>query len=247
MNSLASDLVQIAGDRGISFLETGIQIARDVRRLQRYCSFRWETRNAAITIPDTPIFAPQDDQWFREQLAKTEFYLEFGTGASTLLAAQARVTTIAVESDPHFVEALKQALPPDHDITVIAADVGLTGAWGYPVFTRKTSKRLDGWRSYTSDAFDLLNTKQLFPDFILVDGRFRTACALASAANAAKQSANTTIMFDDYAGRAFYHYVEEYLGKPEMMERAAIFKIANGVLEAPISLETLQSAQEDFR
>ena len=247
MNSLASDLANIAGDKGISLLETGIQIARDVRRLQRYCSFRWETRNAAIEIPDTPIFAPQDDLWFRDQLAKTEFYLEFGTGASTLLAAQAKVPTIAVESDPHFVEALKQALPQDHDTTVITADVGLTGAWGYPVFTRKTSKRLDGWRSYTSSAFDLLTTKGRFPDFILVDGRFRAACALASAAHAAKQSVNTTIMFDDYAGRTFYHYVEKYLGKPEMMDRAAIFKIANGLLEAPIPSETLRSAQEDFR
>lgn len=71
-----------------------------------------------------------------------------------------------------------------------------------------------------------------FPDFILIDGRYWVACAFESARPANASQTTAGLMFDDYAMRPFYHVVEEFLGSPQIVGRAAIFHVESQ-LELP--------------
>ena len=100
--------------------------------------------------------------------------------------------------------------------------MGLIGEWGMPVFPNfnKALAYVDApWGG------------ESFPQFILVDGRYRVACALESARRANMASAAAVLMFDDYAARPFYHEVEKHLGAPELVGRAAIFQIGSQNVE----------------
>ena len=66
-----------------------------------------------------------------------------------------------------------------------------------------------------------------FPDFILVDGRYRVACALESARPRVYARASSKLLFDDYALREQYHVVEKYIGPPQRIGRAALFTVGD--------------------
>ena len=57
---------------------------------------------------------------------------------------------------------------------------------------------------------------------ILIDGRFRVACFLFSLINSKEDS---TIIFDDYMNRPYYHVVEEVIQIHENCGRQAIFRV----------------------
>lgn len=217
-------------------------------RLWDFLVFRCVTRGGRFNIPDEPAFTPASLEWFCDAIESSKFYLEFGTGASTKLAAEAGCAGIAVESDRRWADALVNVLAAHHRLTLIHADVGMVGAWGYPVFRFPTNGRIERWNRYTSLALREIDRIGGFTDLVLIDGRFRRACALSIAATASEKLANTTIMFDDYRERKHYHAVEPYLGVPcRMLERAALFHIVKGKLPRPISEEVIRSAHLDVR
>jgi len=57
---------------------------------------------------------------------------------------------------------------------------------------------------------------------VLVDGRFRVACFLASILSITE---DTTIFFDDYVDRDYYHVVEEIIKPNRFCGRQAIFEV----------------------
>lgn len=57
---------------------------------------------------------------------------------------------------------------------------------------------------------------------ILIDGRFRLACALATAAHA---QPGTLVFFDDYATRPWYWKAARYLDLVEKVGRAAVMRV----------------------
>lgn len=214
-----------------------------VKRLTDFMAFRWATRGGRYTIPESPAFTPATDRWFREAIANTFFYFEFGTGASTRLAQQAGCRVMAVESDPRWLAALRDNLTESSTVELFYADIGIVGAWGYPLFRFPSPSRLAKWRTYTLIAESAIERTGQFPDLVLIDGRFRLACALSVAALASKRGESTTILFDDYIGRPAYHPVERFLGPPAItLDRAAVFYIKSGKTIAPITPEIVSEA-----
>lgn len=206
-----------------------------IRRFVGFLTFRWATRGGRYTIPNDPAFTPETDVWFRKAISGIDFYLEFGTGASTKLAQEAGCNVVGIESDPRWLTALRRTLPESPAVRLFHADIGIVGAWGYPVFQHPSPSRFAKWQQYTFLAEREVERLGQFPDLILIDGRFRAACALSIAALAAKQGASTKILFDDYVGRPAYRLVEKFLGQPsQILERAAIFEITDGKLVSPI-------------
>ena len=111
-------------------------------------------------------------------LSTTQRYLEFGMGGSTILALSMQVDTVSVESDRGWIEAVlteAQRVPEGklNNFKPVFADIGPTGQWGIP--ENKTPSAL--WSNYYLSAWREL---EWAPDFVLIDGRFRTACALVS-------------------------------------------------------------------
>ncbi len=50
----------------------------------------------------------------------------------------------------------------------------------------------------------------MYPDFILIDGRFRVACCLNLLKFMNKKNFNTIILLDDFKKRTYYHVLKEY-------------------------------------
>jgi hypothetical protein len=171
---------------------------------------------------------------FREELARAALYLEYGSGGSTVMADRLGIPTLSVESDRYFARATAKVLSAGTSVRQVAADIGLTRLWGRPVVNSPAKGRL-----YVNAPFGEAGP---FPDFILVDGRYRVACALECARRAFARGTSATLLFDDYQ-RACYRMAEHYLGPPEPVGDAAIFII--GAREPPAA--AIEAAYRDMR
>ena len=96
------------------------------------------------------------------------------------------------------------------------ASVGKTGKWGTPI----DGSAFRRYHLYPCSIWDIEGFQH--PDVILIDGRFRVACALTAMIRATKK---TTVLFDDYAKRKAYHIVEEFLPKDAVVGEMAKFTI----------------------
>ena len=97
-------------------------------------------------------------------------------------------------------------------------DIGTVGEWGTP----KTREKIgDFWR-YMATPWDVAKAKNLRPDLILVDGRFRVASFLLSLVNA---RVGATILFDDYLNRPKYFEVENFCRLREKCGRMGVFTV----------------------
>lgn len=179
-------------------------------------SFFYVQRVRGFTPPSRPHLDDQTIKWLSNELRATKLFLEFGCGGSTLLADKMAIPTMSVESDPFYAATVRSVLTHPETTQIIALDLGITREWGMPVFF--SSKK--GMR-YASAPFRLLGSQA--PDLILIDGRYRVACALRSAAHVVSVGSNSKMLVDDYVGRPAYHILEEFLGAPTMVGRAAIF------------------------
>ncbi len=158
-----------------------------------------------------------------EAYGAADVILEYGSGGSTLLASELPGKTVfSVESDRAWAEMMQGWLVQNPaskgtQVEVIWSNVGETGDWGRPVNDR-------GWRHYADYPLAVWQREGFKqPDVVLVDGRFRPGCAMATAFCTAKP---VTLLVDDYKRRQGYHVVEEFLGAPRLIGRMAEFEVA---------------------
>lgn len=168
----------------------------------------------ALTLP------PAEAQLVRQHYAQARVILEYGSGGSTVCAARHPGKLIfSVESDRAWLLGLQrkfdQADLPSDPI-LYYADIGPTGAWGRPVDDRLWS----GFYRYPLAIWAESFFRQ--PDVVLIDGRLRPACFVATCINT---RAPVTVLFDDYLNRPSYKIVEELLPPAEIVGRMAMFYI----------------------
>ena len=79
-----------------------------------------------------------------------------------------------------------------------------------------------------------------FPDLILIDGRFRVACAL-KAIKSLKHQDNWVIIVDDYLGREEYKIIEEFSNLDVVLGTTAFFskKLFSNDIDKAILLNEL--------
>ncbi|MER9167692.1 hypothetical protein NKI12_09955 [Mesorhizobium australicum] len=193
---------------------------------------------------DVPVEPHLDDATFdllKTEMAKASSYLEFGSGGSTVLAAQTvRGPVCSVESDKKFLSAVQWKiaslnLPAPN---MIFADIGLTGRWGYPIrpwYSRK-------WRDYAEAPWLKMSA---LPDVVLIDGRFRAACALSTLLHFSASGEVATVIIDDYEDRPNYTVVEEFACVPVRVGRSLVFK--TGPVDRDKCLSVLERLYRDTR
>jgi hypothetical protein len=176
--------------------------------------------------PATPLIAIEAHSKFESLLRESEFYLEYGSGCSTVFAANVvQVPKIlAIESDPKWAKWIKDACLRNEEagVEVDWVNIGPTTKWGLPLnpeanlhlfpyysqrpwIEKKEIGKQSNSISKTGNASSL--TEQIRPDLILIDGRFRIACFLQCLLHA---KPGTHILFDDYVGRPVYEVVEKF-------------------------------------
>lgn len=142
------------------------------------------------------------------RLKNSKSYLEYGSGGSTVLAASLGVPRIvSVDTSVEWFKKVRDEIDLmgyGGELRALHIDIGPTKKWGYPV----NDARMGQWPRYFFEPWALIQDGAPAPDLILIDGRFRVSCFLASLAHA---PVGTTILFDDYVGRKHYHVVERLL------------------------------------
>ncbi|MDX5403408.1 MAG: hypothetical protein LPK02_14620 [Rhodobacterales bacterium] len=172
-----------------------------------------------LTRPEL-TFPEAEAEVIRAAYGQAEVILEYGSGGSTVLAAELGKRVTSVESDRAWAQMMRDwfaAHPPAGQVDIVWADIGPTKEWGHPVDH-------SGWKNfarYPLDVWDLSGFAH--PDLVLVDGRFRMGCALATAFRITRP---VTLCFDDYADRPHYHQIETFLGAPtRIVGRLAVFHV----------------------
>lgn len=201
-----------------------------LRKIGRVAQSLYLQRVKGYKVPDMPHFDSDSTPYFIERLSAATLYLEYGAGGSSILASKMGKRFVSVDSDPYFISSVKAKIAQmggTSSGTFIHANLGLTEAWGVPVWTRPTTKRLASWRSYFMAPW--VDARERFrPDLILVDGRFRVACALTSILHLA-DTPHWEILVDDYVGRHHYTVIEEFARLEKMVGRMAVFKPKDGI------------------
>ena len=196
---------------------------------------------SAPIISDAPWLPEPAAERLREMLKTSNCYLEYGSGATTVMAGSMGVChVISTESDPNWLAAVGhklRLLGSPTQVELIHVDIGPTGNWGFP-----TSEA--NWRGYPK--YPVAGWKHclfygLTPDIVLIDGRFRVGCFLASLVFGA---AGARILFDDYFDRPYYHTVEQFLRPAARHDRAAEFVIADTPPTRDICLELISATSD---
>lgn len=145
--------------------------------------------------------------------------LEFGSGGSTVLAAELGAKVWAVESDPAWAQMMTDwfaAHAAAGQARIIHADIGPTENWGHPA----DDGNFRSWPDYPLKVWDLPDFPH--PDVILVDGRFSLACFLTAAYRISRP---VTLFFDDYIPRPAYHKAEQLVKPSQIIGRMARFDL----------------------
>jgi hypothetical protein len=155
---------------------------------------------------------------FEKILKKSNFYFEFGSGNSTILAEKINKDFISVELDKTFFDKISLILKNKKKIKYI--DIGPVGEFSYPLIKDK-SKII----KYVKSINKYFNKKK-FPSLILVDGRFRVACCINIFFLIKKYKHNPIIVLDDYKKRNEYKILDKIFNI-KLIGRMAFLKVKN--------------------
>ena len=134
-------------------------------------------------------------------------YFEFGSGGSTNIASYFKLKTYSVESDLKWHQKLK-----NNGIIANYITIGLNNSYlGYPGI----NTNINDWKKYIQ-----AYKKEYNADVILIDGRFRVACALDIFA---KIRNDTIIFIHDYINRPQYHIIEKFYIKIKSWDTLTLF------------------------
>ena len=152
-----------------------------------------------------PAMSLAEQRLIRHAAAGLQSGVEFGCGGSTrLLLEELGGSLVSVESDPLWLARLREDPVCRGAATArrwrgLHADLGPVGQWGWP---RDPARHADG-ALYWDAPWMFCPT----PNFVLVDGRFRVACALAALARLEPEG---IVAMHDFWGREHYRPILEY-------------------------------------
>ena len=147
---------------------------------------------------------PEEWRTFSGLVGCSRRYVEFGSGASTVLASGlVKESVIAFDSSSHWLDRVaaacrenKTALSPELSVL----DIGEIGKWGFP----KDESARTRWPDYHSSMWE--DPRISAGDLYLIDGRFRVACFAQVLLHAGD---DVLVAFHDYALRPHYHRIAE--------------------------------------
>ena len=155
-------------------------------------------------------------------MKKDNIYFEFGSGGSTNIASYYKLKVYSVESDAKWHNKLKKNGIIANYITVDLK----SNFFGFP----GNGTSLKDWKLYIQ-----AYKKEYNADIILIDGRFRVACALDIFS---KIRNDTLVILHDYNSRKEYHIIEDYYLKIKECVNLAVFIKRKNIFSIPKKIYT---------
>ena len=152
-----------------------------------------------------PHILPKDKELFYRYLNAATNYFEFGSGGSTVQASlRPNIQRIySVESDSAWYTKVKSSLQKE-GVQLMLVDLHTNGgSWGHPGRTCTNEEKI----RYSDSIWAIGLPASQALDLILIDGRFRVACALKAFSVI---SDSCVVLFDDFLNRPQYHIVLQF-------------------------------------
>ncbi len=147
--------------------------------------------------------------FLKDKILKSNFFLEFGSGNTTIFAFKNKINFYSIESDRNFYFHLKN----ENIKNIYFYSLGFVEHYSYPLFKSAIFQKFYKTRAkaYASKVFQELKKNSLFPDLILVDGRYRVLCML-HIFNFLKINnlINTCVILDDFKERQYYQVLKNF-------------------------------------
>ena len=213
---------------------------------------------AAVDLRNTTMRSTRTEGilWYSLVL-NAQRYLEWGSGGTTVVASWLarerpkadlpKLEVLSVDSSAEWMQQLRKANPlvaqaeAAGQLTMIAGNVPDTGLWGIP---RNWALRSHENRSMQARGFvEAVPAARCCFDVILVDGRFREACAL-HALRLSHQ--HTVVLVHDYPknkNRRYSQSIEQYY-HPEQHDHFGMLRAKPGALAAARSGRRPQQQQQ---
>lgn len=191
-------------------------------------------KNIRDELDDNILFRGHD-LIFKKLIKKSKVYLEYGSGKSTLWTLQNTNTKVySIETDKEWYQKIHENINKKAKmIDIKLVDIGPVINWGRPI----NYNYYKNFHNYT----DFYWKKNIQPDLVLIDGRFRV-CSFLTSLKYAKEG--TFILFDDYIERGIYHIVESFIKKYDQNLEQALFKVPS---KSKIDYERLEEMINNFR
>ena len=176
-----------------------------------------------FSVSDFPFLDKISLDYFCKEVENCSFYMEYGSGGSTIYVAKKNIKILSVENDYEFYKFLSNKLSSEMlNANLIYANTGFVGSYGIPINKNPTKKNLENWKNYVKIPWKILKDEK--PDLVFIDGRFRVACALYSIMQM-KDMPGTKILIDDYSFRPEYSIIEKFADFKGIRGRMGVFKI----------------------
>ena len=157
-------------------------------------------------ITDKLNFGNEENIFFIKALKKSNFFLEYGSGASTLVAQKNNIECLSVEADRGFYIYIKRYCK-----NIRLQSLGYVYHYSHPIFfvIRKYFLVKKAKKMCSEPLEHLIKIKK-FPDLILIDGRYRVLCGLFLYKYLLKKNKKFTLIVDDYKSRYRYHILAKF-------------------------------------
>ncbi|WP_338430022.1 exostosin domain-containing protein [Synechococcus elongatus] len=168
-----------------------------------------KSREDIFEIPNKPYMSPSEINFFYQIIQETSSLLEFGAGGSTLFTLEnSNATVTSIEGDPRVVDSLVssskiQKFISQNRYQILYIDMDEVSGWSYP----KNTKNMEKWLQYHQGVWKNLSNSI---DLILIDGRFRVACAISSFLKISSQSTGKVLLHDFWEREHYAEILELY-------------------------------------
>jgi hypothetical protein len=175
----------------------------------RYPHLAWQewhmVRKLAASLPEftgQPHFAQEDIETVTKLLDPDRTVIEYGSGSSTFYLAARSSRVASVDSSKNYVSAVREEARRRNltNIHVSMVDIGPVRDWGWPIDQYPTKANIAKWKRYLSAPWENIGQQKV--GLVVVDGRFRAACAAYAMARLLERGETDAVVFlDDYIGR----------------------------------------------
>jgi hypothetical protein len=164
---------------------------------------------------------------FDKTITNSKVYLEFGTGGGTLrtlLNSSAKI--YSVDSDLNCIRSMQRywliKYHKNRRLHFFHVDIEPTRELGCPI--DEDSRKI--FPDYSSSVFSSIEKKEI--DTVLIDGRFRIACALRTILEC-HANKNLVILIHDFWNRPAYFILLKYIREIAVADTLGVFKLRDNI------------------
>jgi hypothetical protein len=174
------------------------------------------------------IMSPKEKKLFDKRIKNSKEYLEFGMGGSTFRVLQkSKANVYSIDSSSDWISLMREyrqirKMERKKRLSLFHVNIGPTRAWGRPIDNSHKEK----FPNYSSHIFNLVDKEVI--DTILIDGRFRVACALKTILECHKNK-KLQIIIHDFWNREEYHVLLKYFDIIDQAESLGVFMIKKSI------------------